>query len=297
MGAGGVIGGSACALYTGNLSVWPAMLCLVAMLSAQMGINLLKGGIRSKGAVAKSADQAEDASRNHLHMVLQEFAKGCFLVTALAFVGLVAMSGYWALVPCAFLGLVMYLYVGSSSPLFGSWWEQVCQFLFFGPVAVYCTFFYQALHNWGSFAMVMTDSGPALLSSIVIGLLAVNACLVGDCLYDKKFPQVKRDNFAAHFGAKGVSWAVFVTGAVFYALEWVLTLYYPAPRWGLVIMIPSLSFVINIVVAIAVRKDTYRRLERVYTLAIMNPFIYSLLSLIVLLILREPDHGGFVIFD
>ncbi len=295
IGAAGVIGGTACALYTGNMSLWPAILCLIATLASQTGINLLRNYMRYK--IAKEAFKGAKGLELPLDIVLPEAANGCFLIAGLAFAGLIFMSGLWALVPVALVALVGYFYIGAASTLFGTWWEQVCQFFFFGPVAVFCTFFYQALHCWGSFDMVMTDAGPAALTSLIIGLLAVNASLVGDCVSEEEYPQLNRYSFAATFGVKGVSWVMLFTGLVFYALEWVLCVKYPMPRWGLVMAALSLCFVLNLIAVICIRKASGLSLRRLYTLTILNPFIYSVVAMIVLMILREPDHGGFILFD
>lgn len=296
MGAAGVVGGTACALYSGNLSVWPAMLCLTAILPAQMGVNLLRSYIGLKGAVAPANSEAVSAEGVPVSILLKQFAIGCFLITSLSLLGLAGMSGFWALIPSLLIGILVYFYIGIPTPLLGSWWEQLCQFLFFGPVAVFCTFFFQALHSWGAYDKAMADAGPAVLSSLVIGLLAVNASLVGNCCDDENNPQVNRHNFAARFGVKGVSLAILASGVVFFVIQCVICLNYPMQRWGLVVMIPTLSFILNCVVGISIRKGTRRRLEKMYKLAIWNPFIYSLLALAVLIALREPSHGGFVIF-
>ena len=296
VGASGVIAGTAVALYTGNLSIWPAMMFLVAMLSSQLGVNLLRSRLLLKWSEKNTEDISEDSNGVPMQLLLLEVAKGCYLITAMAIAGLVCMSGLWALIPGIALAIVMYFYVSGPTPLYGSWGEQFCQFIFFGPVAVFGTFFYQALHCWHSFDMVMTDSMPALLSSVVIGLLAVNASLIGKCVADDRDEIPNRKNFVARLGVKGVSWIVIVNGLIFYAFEWVLLINYQVPHWGLVALIPTLSFLINFVVGIGMRRNSPTILKKMYVIAIQNPFLYSLLALIVLLILREPGHGGFIIF-
>lgn len=297
MGASSVISGTACAVYTGNFSLWPAVLCLIATLSSQLGFNLLRSYLVMKGAAMQDHKDVQQFQELPLSVVLIEAAKGCFLVSGMSFAGLLFMSGLWALLPAAAVALIGYLYLTTTRALYGSWWEQICQFFYFGPISVFSTFFYQALHNWGSFDMVMTDAGPAALTSILIGMLTVNASLVGICIADKHAPQLNREMFAIKYGTKGVSWVILVTGVVFYIIQWVQHFYYPINRGGLVMLALSISFVLNIVVGLGIRKDSDQRLHDMYSLAIMNPFIYSVLAMIVLIILREPGHGGFVIFD
>lgn len=297
LGASSVVSGTACAIYTGNFSLWPAVLCLIATLTTQTGFNMLRNGLRIRYAAEKDDEQSNRLQEVPMGEVLKEGAKCCFLIAGLAFAGLVFMSGLWALVPVALVGMIGYLYLGTTSPLFGSWWEGLCRFFYFGPIAVFCTFFYQALHNWGSFGLVMTDAGPALLTSLLIGMLAVNASLVGDCYVNDYFPMLHKQNFATTFGTKGVSWLILCTGVIFYAIQWIQHVKYPIPHGDLVITALSISFVLNIVVALGIRKNIRKRVENMYRLALLNPFIYSVLAMIVLIILREPDHGGYIVFD
>lgn len=164
--------GSALAYSDGGFQLWPATLCLLFALLIQIGTNYANDYYD----FVKGADTKERIGPTRMvaagRISPQRMFAAVWVVFGLAFVvgcGLLPYGG-WALLVVGVSSIVCGVaYTGGPYPLGYHGWGDVFVFLFFGLVAVGCTYYVQVGHYSG--AALWLSLGPGALST---NLLVVN---------------------------------------------------------------------------------------------------------------------------
>lgn len=168
-----VMVGSALAQAYGSFSGWPALLCLLFALLIQIGTNFANDyldGIGGKDTAARLGPQRAVASGQIPAARMRAAALavlGCAFILGL---GLIPFGG-WALLIVGLASVACaWLYTGGPYPLAYNGLGDVFVLLFFGFIAVGCTFYVQA-------KMLVPD---VMLAGLACGLLINNILVVNN---------------------------------------------------------------------------------------------------------------------
>lgn len=164
--------GSALAYSVGGFQIWPATLCLLFALLIQIGTNYANDYYD----YIKGADTKERIGPTRMvaagRISPRQMFVGVWVVFGLAFIvgcGLLPYGG-WPLLIVGISSIVCGVaYTGGPYPLGYHGWGDVFVFLFFGLVAVGCTYFVQTGHY--NVVALWLSLGPGALST---NLLVVN---------------------------------------------------------------------------------------------------------------------------
>ncbi len=168
-----VIVGSAFAKQMGFFDIIPATICLIFSMLIQIGTNFandyydFKKGADTETRIgpqrAVAAGWIQPTAMKNAMIVI-------FLMAFIVGLALIIYGGWWMLL----IGLLSIIsgitYTGGPYPLGYNGWGDIFVFVFFGVIAVNCTFFLQA----GIF------STPVIISSFAIGALTTNILVVNN---------------------------------------------------------------------------------------------------------------------
>lgn len=203
----GVVMGTALAWWSGHFRWFPALLCLLFALLAQVASNFAneyydyRRGTDKKGRVGPRRGVTEGDIRPRTLLVVT------FITLAAAgVVGccLIPYGGWWLLPVGIFIALGALAYSTGPYPLSYHGLGELAVFFFFGVIPVTLTYYVQALHI-----------GPlVILASMSIGLLGVNVLLVNNYRdMDDDRESGKRTSVVI-FGRKPAAAAYLINGYV-----------------------------------------------------------------------------------
>lgn len=168
-----VLLGTAMAYRAGALQVLPALICLAFAILVQIGTNFANDyldGVRGTDTAARLGPRRAVANG----LVAAETMKwAAILVLAVAFcfgLGLITFGGWWLLAVGVASVACAWLYTGGPYPLAYNRLGDVFVVLFFGLIAVGCTFYVQAGHI----------TADVLLLGLACGLTVNNILVVNN---------------------------------------------------------------------------------------------------------------------
>ena len=247
MGMATVFAGTAAAGLHGNLEVLPAILCLLFAIFSQGASNLAH---RYMDECTNSGENIDDdisgtgESGFPTRVILKEGFISLTLLAMMIGCSLATMTGWWAFA----LGILIFIigwFTNAGPMLVRTPWSLVSTFLLFGPIGVMGTSLVQSLHE-ATDPLGWYDLSPAIYLSGVMGLMAVNCHITynfatyhNDIRNDKK-------TFSIVFGRKAARILFIANGLLWLGLMLAMCLTLHPERWGLDMIAPAISLVINI---------------------------------------------------
>ena len=170
---GPVLVGSALAFQSRTFSWPPALLCLLFALLIQIGTNFANDYYDFlKGADTEERQGPKRMTASGLIPLksMQCMTAGIFTLAFLVGIGLINFGGWWLLVVCILSILLGYGYTAGPFPLAYLGLGEIFVMIFFGWIAVGCTYWVQA----GEFNVL------AFLAGTAVGALSTNLLVVNN---------------------------------------------------------------------------------------------------------------------
>lgn len=291
MSVGSVLAGSAAAGFHGNFELLPAVMCLVFAYFAQLSGNyymrlhdkdLNLGGLidRQINNIAPSVDP----------VFLKAAVSGTALVALMAGFALTAMGGF-RIIPFGLIIFIMiWLSISGPKPLIRSRYSCLPTFFIFGPLCVIPTSFIQSSHEATS-STIWFDIWPAIIASIVVGLLAANCSLCISYTLVNDHLRNSRKTFTTTYGRKATR-NFFLFSTILIALIPICRLLFiDEEKYYIELAAIAIVTVINFLIWGKMGKDSGKADNRIIKYACFNMFLFGLLRFIIYLILGVPDDS------
>lgn len=247
IGVSTVLAGSAAAGLHGNLEILPAILCMLFAVFAQMASNLAH---RYMDECTNSGENIDDKisgvseSGIPTKIILKEGFISVMLITIMIGCAIATMTGWWAFV----LGLIIFLigWVTNAGPmLVRTPWSLLSTFLLFGPIGVIGTSLVQSLHE-ATDPLGWYDLSPAIYIGCVMGFMTANCHIVYNFASYHADRRNSKRTFSIAFGRKAARILFIINGLAAFFLMLSMCLNLKPEKWGLDMIAPSISLLINI---------------------------------------------------
>lgn len=299
MGIGAVMGANGAANLHGNAEFFPASVCLVFVIFAQLAANcfyryhdMVYGKLPDERARLRAGRKHPGYDKTLFYRV---FAYASLLMAMMVGITLVGMGGWWFALVGVFIFIAGWLMVAGSTPIILTSWSSLFSFILFGPVAVISTGMIQSLHE-ATDPLSWFDIAPLIYMGLSMGFLAANANLVYNyaTYFIDKYNQ--RDTFAAVFGRKATR-IVFLVNSV------LALVIYCATRFDLQLdhpwvgMIPAIvSFAINIFIWWKMKNAPRYKLGQLAEWVCLNMLVMGLLGTLISAYIGTPDDSYMEVF-
>lgn len=300
IGVGAVLSATAAANLHGNAEVFPATLCVLFVIFAQLAANC---AYRSYDLMHGARDE-----RSHLRdmrsnpgfdrlLFYKVFGYATLFMALMIGVTIVSMGGWWFAVVGVFICIAGWLMVSGSTPIILTPWSGLFSFLLFGPMTVLPTSMLQSFHEttnlWSWY-----DLAPPIYMSVAVGLLAANANLAYNYATYFIDKSNQRDTFTATFGRKTTR-SVFlinsIVSVVFFSVSrfWVLS-----SLWEILVgLLPAvICLIVNLLIWRKMRTYPRYKLVDVLKWACFNVLLMGILSLIVSSFIGASDDSYMELF-
>lgn len=297
MGIATVLAGTAAAGLHGNLEILPAILCMLFAVFAQGASNLAH---RYMDECTNSGENIDDKisgvseSGIPTKIILKKGFISVMLITIMIGCAIATMTGWWAFV----LGLIIFLigWVTNAGPmLVRTPWSLLSTFLLFGPIGVIGTSLVQSLHE-ATDPLGWYDLSPAIYIGCVMGFMTANCHIVYNFASYHADRRNSKRTFSIAFGRKAarILFIINVLAAFFLMLSMCLNL--KPEKWGLDMIVPSISLLINIYIWWHLKSTSRNLATRLIDLSIFKLVILSGLTLIFFLVTGDPDDSHMIFF-
>lgn len=289
IGVSSVIAGSAAAVAHGNFVLLPALACLIFCIFAQLFSNLTHRYFDDKHGYGENAADGihycDDLDRP-VSYVLSEAMKVTGIIAAMAGLAILAFAGWWAMVIALVLIVLVVLTNLGPKPLSRTALYPVVTFILFGPIAVIGTCLIQSEASAKNM-LSWWDLEPAVIMSIIIGLMAMNGHLIYGAFHVSSKLYSSRTSFFGKYARHAyiVLTVVIVLGyGVCQILVPILMDLRDKP-W-LYLIVPAISLTLGFVSL----RDTLRpgTAHKAWHLGILNMMLAAVLSFIILAIIGYP---------
>lgn len=299
LGIGAVMAGNASAQVHGNAEFFPATICLLFVIFAQLAANayhrytgmvLLKGGVPKFTQAKLNRDPAVEKI-----LFYKVFAFGLALLAMMVGCTLIAMGGVWFLFVGILVAVLGWGMVGGKSPLLLSTWGFVFTFLLFGPITVISTTMLQSTHE-ASNPLSWFDISPSLYMSATIGLMAANSYLV--CVYGTFYKQKKlmRETFPATYGRRATR-NLFLFNSILAAVIFGISCFNIGLDNPWLPLIPdAICLGINLYIRWRMQHHPGHTMMSLATLTFFNVLLMGILASIVALFVGIPDDSYMQLF-
>lgn len=294
MGAGSVFAGTACAQLHGHAEFFPATLCLLFVIFAQLAGNFYYRYFNERELCLNPHPLVKAHIREDILPILKECSFAMLLVAITIGWALVAMGGWKALVVGAFILAVGWLTCAGKYPLLRTPFGVLCSFFMFGPVAVLTTGMFQLTHD--SEPLLWDDMVPSFYMSAVVGLVCINATLLYSYATYNQDLLSGKDSFVTMYGRKTTRLFFLINGFLFAGLLIGSDIHMHLPRLGLALTVPAICLAVNLYIwkkMSATEDISYRRL---INLGSFNVLLLGLLSLILSFVVGKPDDSQLTFF-
>lgn len=203
----GVISGTALALAVGGFCLWPACICLIFAVLAQVASNFANEYYDFKAGLDKPGREGPRRGVTEGDITPRAMKAATFATLALACafgLSLVHWGGWWLIAVGAAIALGVVAYSAGPYPLSRNGLGEVAVALFFGVVPVNFTFYLQT----GFFSL------PAALASLSIGLMGSNVLIVNNYRDADDDAAVGKRTLAVKWGRSAVSVMYLLNGYV-----------------------------------------------------------------------------------
>ncbi len=295
MAIASILGGTACAIYVGGFNFYMASMLLLFAIEMQVAANFWNSYIDLRQGYGESADKGVDTKIGDLPTVeiVKEVAIASFIIAGMLGLGIVAMTSWWLIIPGILTVVAIYIYNKPPHPMSRKTYSIIFPFLLFGVVGVFCSYYVQAYNEWQSIEEVVSRGGPAVISGVVIGILAANAQLLDYYIHTSGDILNSKPTISTRFGRDFVRRLFMILGIAFYVICLILIMFFPLSNVNrtVVLILPTLSFVWNCVIWKKIHGADKAGHHRLLNWAIWNPLVYSLVALLLLGIAYAEGYG------
>lgn len=222
----GVLAGCGCAVWQDGFSLFPALLCLLFALSAQIASNFgneyydFKNGVDRKGreGFRRGVTEGDISPR------MMKYAT-FFMLGLAAVIGclLLLYGSFWLVLVGGIILLFALAYSAGPYPLSHHGLGDITVVIFFGVIPVTFTCYLQT-GGWGQLPVLLT-------TSVAIGLLAANVLIVNNYRDKEDDEAVGKHTTVVLFGRKAMSLVYFFSGIL--AMAIMTPLWMQMPLWAL----------------------------------------------------------------
>lgn len=300
LGAGTVLAGTAAAVIRGNMEIFPAIICLLFALFAQLGCNLYHYYValeRTPESSVIGKAPARVASNMTALRLLREGSKSCLIISLMLGISVLGIAKtFW--LPAA-SGLIIYLlayFMARNPGIYRSPFSLVITFLVFGPLGVMTTAFLQYQSESIGTTMSFFDSAPSIFLGPAMGFLACSHHITMSYFNRSIDPNKNRPSLAKCLGQWGTVSLIFLNGLLALALMIVMVflLGFPDP---IIALVPGfIACCINSYIACRIRHAGVGELAYLNTLSRVNFLMTGLVSFIIWWIIGAPDDSLRVLF-
>lgn len=290
LGAATVVAGTAAARFRGNMELLPASLCLIFTLISQIAGTYWynHNEIHWHGADGEADSRFSRLPRS---AVFREAATGLSSMGGIIGLALIAKAGWWAIVPAVLLVAVTYLTFSGAHPLSRSPWGLISTFLLFGPVGVIGTCLIQSGHEAYSL-LNFYDVEPSLYIAGIMGLMALNANLIHNVSNVSVDHRIGKSTFPVRFGISATRIFSIVNSLIWAILCWCLFRVQHIADYGVAMIFPCISVVINALLTSRLRKGCNRHEESLQFTANLNMLAMAVVLLIIAFCEGAPDDSA-----
>lgn len=222
----GVLAGCGCAVWQDGFSLFPALLCLLFALSAQIASNFgneyydFKNGVDRKGreGFRRGVTEGDISPR------MMKYAT-FFMLGLAAVIGclLLLYGSLWLVLVGGIILLFALAYSAGPYPLSHHGLGDITVVIFFGVIPVTFTCYLQT-GGWGQLPVLLT-------TSVAIGLLAANVLIVNNYRDKEDDEAVGKHTTVVLFGRKAMSLVYLFSGIL--AMAIMTPLWMQMPLWAL----------------------------------------------------------------
>lgn len=222
----GVLAGCGCAVWQNGFSLFPALLCLLFALSAQIASNFgneyydFKNGVDRKGreGFRRGVTEGDISPR------MMKYAT-FFMLGLAAVIGclLLLYGSLWLVLVGGIILLFALAYSAGPYPLSHHGLGDITVVIFFGVIPVTFTCYLQT-GGWGQLPVLLT-------TSVAIGLLAANVLIVNNYRDKEDDEAVGKHTTVVLFGRKAMSLVYLFSGIL--AMAIMTPLWMQMPLWAL----------------------------------------------------------------
>ena len=222
----GVLAGCGCAVWQDGFSLFPALLCLLFALSAQIASNFgneyydFKNGVDRKGreGFRRGVTEGDISPR------MMKYAT-FFMLGLAAVIGclLLLYGSLWLVLVGGIILLFALAYSAGPYPLSHHGLGDITVVIFFGVIPVTFTCYLQT-GGWGQLLVLLT-------TSVAIGLLAANVLIVNNYRDKEDDEAVGKHTTVVLFGRKAMSLVYLFSGIL--AMAIMTPLWMQMPLWAL----------------------------------------------------------------
>ena len=290
LGIASVVAGSAAAVSHGNFEFLPAVACLVFCVFAQMFSNVTHRYYDDKNHYGENDDDGMyycDDLDKPVSYVLKETMRVTGIIAATAGLAILAFAGWWALIIALAIAIMVLLTNIGKYPISRSVYYPVMTFLFFGPIAVIGTCIVQSQAS-ASNMVSWWDLEPAVVMSVIIGLMAINCHVIYGSFHRASHFQSSRTTFIGRYGKRGFLLLSMAITIAYVAIGVIapITMNLMDKPW-LYISIPVLSGVFNYyTVKLTLKPETC---HKAWHYSLYNIVAFAVLSFIILCIIGYPE--------
>lgn len=290
--AASAIMGTSAAVLMGNMEIFPAILCLLFAMLAQISANIYHRYCEDRMLPAELRRFNDSDSDGHPSLnVMREGSIAIAMLALLVGFGLEGMGGWWTLpVGAAIIGAV-FLYNNSKYPLSRSPFSPVVAFIFFGPVAVLCTCFIQSSHG-AAHAFTWLDLGPAIYNSVIAGLMAVNVLLVHNCVSAESDRKRGRRTLVVSFAPRTAQAVIIGNGVLVLVACVIFAVSFKIPGINFSLFIPAIYMVSNTWIGImAGRPGPHLTENRLQFYSALNMLAIAVIQFAFFFYVGKPDDS------
>lgn len=290
LGVASVISGTAAASAHGNANPVGAMACLLFAVFMQIASNI---GHRYYDEVKGYGENDADGFGRYKHLdlpvktVLKEGLRASSIIAATAGLALLAMSDWWTLIVAALLLIIGVVNNMGPKPLSRSVFYPLATFFIFGPIAVLGTELVQFDYDAASIMMIRwQDFKPGIISSIVMGLMALNCHVIYGAFHRRTNVMRSRTTFYGRYGRKSAMTLLTVNTLIYTAIciatPYMMQLY----PWWIFIPVSLISMFLDLyIIFFLLRPGSWKLAWR---LSLVNIVFMAAASLVVFSIVGYP---------
>lgn len=290
--------GTAAAALRGNMEFFPATLALIFAVFLQTSAQLSAAHFQMMRDRRSSQDNSVNPDESDLTppQILKEGSLAFLIVALTAGFSLMAMSGWWTLLIGALTGICFMLDYMIRKPLSRTPWALLITFILFGPVGVMGSSIVQSAHE--SMAVFnLYDITPAIFTSVIGGLYAINVNLLRDCLECDNDRIKGRHTICTIFGFKATKVFMIVSSVAICAVCWISCIYLKIDYAYLDFIIPAVSFVFNMVIVSKIKTGSSRAtFAKLLDWGLLNMLVFSVLTWAIFWFVGIPDDSTLYIF-
>lgn len=302
IGIGAVLAGDAAANIHGNAEFFPATICIIFVIFAQLAANSYHRYHDNYKNLGESIDRqilsgSRSVSEIDSKLLYKGASKAFMLLAIIAGCSLIIMGGWWTFPVGLFILAMGWMMVGGAVPVMLTPWSPALTFLLFGPVAVISVCLIQSLQEADPQNIISWfDISPAIFMGCCIGLMAANCDLANNYSNLPLDIRNSRETFTVVFGRRATRILFLINGII--APGFIVASCFLMAVTN--IWLPIIHAVIFMIFSIYIYRLLVtlprHKLDIVVKLSYLNVFLMGLTASIVSLFVGFPDDSYKVLF-